>query len=263
MENSTLYIIDDRYNTFIFHWIIYMMGGFRHLKKDSEDKPIYFSFTLLYPDLKFQPFFKESLELLKGDYEFIENPEQYNFKNIIKSHGEPLLVPDKVNPETYSFLRNLFLSKINYTPPDELTEKYYITRKNSEIVSPGHHGNKVRQILNEDEIIPVLNELGFTIIHLEDYTFEEKIKLFQRAKIILSPNSGSLTFSLFANKKTKIIEILPEKIQWHDHYKNICNHLEIPYFRYTNIKTIGEPALGKIWNMNILKSSFEEYLKNI
>lgn len=104
-----------------------------------------------------------------------------------------------------------------------------------------------------------MNKYGFEYIQLEDYNFEQKIKLFMESEIILSSHSGALTFAMFCNINSKIIEILNKGTYGfiNNHYKNICNILDINYFRYTNID---EDYNG---NFNLNFDNFEPFLIDV
>jgi len=58
------------------------------------------------------------------------------------------------------------------------------------------------------EIMEELERCGFEHVQLEDLSIFEKIKLFMEAEVIMSFDDGGLTFTLFCECKTKIIEIL-------------------------------------------------------
>jgi hypothetical protein len=248
-----IYEIENRGSSYIYHWVILMLGGLRHI---ADKKPVRIYVPYDIPKTNSLSYHNESLNIIKDEYVYTVPNETYH---IIKLSGEPLLTLDSVNPGTYFFLKNLYLTKL---PAFEFTsKKYYITRKNSSDLHPEHKGKIVRSILNEEEMYPILLENGFDILQFENFSFQDKIKIFNTAAIIISPASGSLTFSIFANEKTKIIEILPENISFHNHYKHICHTLGISYTRYTDITTIGEtPALGNFWNMIMDIPKFKEFL---
>ena len=139
-----------------------------------------------------------------------------------------------VDPENIKFVRNLFLENTNYLYDNN---KYIYISRNKAITCKGSPSMGVtrRTILNENNLFNnYLSELGFKLIYLEDYNIEEKIKLFNTSSIIISPFGGALTFCIFANKKTNIIEIATKfrcpgfYEQWH----HITRMLNIPYIRF-------------------------------
>jgi capsular polysaccharide biosynthesis protein len=104
-----------------------------------------------------------------------------------------------------------------------------------------------------------LRKYNFDFIQLEEYNTNEKIKLFMESEVIVSSHSGSLTFTLFADKNAKIIEILNQGTRGfpHHHYISICNTLNLRYNRYSHIN---EDVNG---NFNINVNDFEKYLLNL
>ncbi len=241
-------LVTNRGSIWLYHWIVYMLGGFRHCKTASDGK-IYIIFEKPHENL---PFHTEALTLLRDTYRVLDTVPANAEVNV--SYGEPLLGPtifDDVHHDTYPFLRKLFLERVVDIPKQIRNSKgfYYITRRNAN-ACPGNYGKRIRDVLNEEEFLPALESKGFVRIQFEELSFVEKIQLFETACIIISPGSACLSFSCCASMKTHIVEILPQDIQHHDHYKNMCKALSIPYHRFTSVHTVGEsPGLGRVWNM--------------
>lgn len=246
------YEIENRGAQWIYHWIIYMIGGFRRLPKKAN---------IICPTLSDQGYHSQSLAIIEDTYKMLKNPTEGTRLGF--HHGEPLMAADRVNDETYHFLRDLFLTRVPSQVFNE-TNKIYITRRRSEILNPGNQGKATRQILNEEEILPGLRSLGYEILQFEDYSFAEKIAYFQKSSVIISPNSGGLTFSLFANKTARIVEILPANTTQMDHYKIICEALAIPFRRFSDVSVVNGPAVvgNGGWNMRINSASFFKWLRD-
>lgn len=256
--------IEDRGAIWLYHWMVYMVSGFRHLQPAS-DGHIYIYFEKSIDTLSYC---LESLALLEDKYHLYKKEDILPETKVIKCFGEPLLTPntgDDVNHDAYPFLRNLFLQRIEHLPKRIINPNgyYYITRRNAS-ACPGNYGKRIRDVLNEEEFLPALESKGFVRIQFEELTFLEKIQLFQTAKVVISPNSASLTFSCFASKQTHIVEILPVGIQTHDHYKNMCETLEVPYYRFTDIHTEGEsPGINKVWNIHVHVEPFLHFVDGL
>lgn len=210
-----------------------------------------------FPSQRPLPFQKECIELIKDDVELIlteDIKENYYFQ---PSYGVPCdrnCYGEDLN-NILPFLRNLFLKNLNFTFNEN--KKIFITRRNSE---SRHNGQLKRCILNEEELKKkILKKYNIEYIQLENYSFREKIELFNTSSLIISTHSGGLTCSIWANKKTKIIEILNNGTRSfpHNHYINITMILGIPYYRYSNIN---EDIYGN-FNLNCIE--FEEYIKTI
>ena len=106
---------------------------------------------------------------------------------------------NNISPHTISWLRTRFLNKdfSRESPPESYL---YITRSDASI----------RRVINEDEIIEFLKNIGFEIISLAKMPFVEQIKIFSRAKVVIAPHGAGLTNIVFAPPNTTIIEMFPE-----------------------------------------------------
>ena len=180
----------------------------------------------------------KSIELLET------KPEEYTLLDFIDYSTNPT--------KLYKILRNTFTYLLEETI--DRTKKYYISRKYNSIVET-HKNISARHIVNEDEFYnKCLKDLGFSFILMEELSVLEQIQLFTNAYCIISPHGAALTLSLFSNKDTKIIEILPI-VNDKYHFKNICEYLEIPYKLYSNVK-----VLDNYLNMEINIDEFKEYI---
>jgi hypothetical protein len=224
---------------FIYHFLYYSLGGLRHLinndrnneklilylpylveNKNEIDKEMILKITNSTHDIDYPinmtgvfpssivNLYHQMFSCLKEKISILYTLQGVDLStiNIISFPGEHCgcFVPNE-NPY---FLRNLFLSSF---PEFSIKsgKRIYITRKNSEFVSR-HNGVKKRHVLNEDELMDKLKHLDFQFIQLEDYSFEQKVEVFATSEIIISPNGGGLSFIVFANEKTKIIELFPK-----------------------------------------------------
>ena len=57
------------------------------------------------------------------------------------------------------------------------------------------------------------------------------------ASLVVAPQSGGLTFTLFANQNTDIVEIYPPNPhQYCDQYIDVCRALGIPFRRFVDVE---------------------------
>ncbi|HYW21514.1 MAG TPA: glycosyltransferase family 61 protein [Nodularia sp. (in: cyanobacteria)] len=85
-----------------------------------------------------------------------------------------------------------------------------------------------RKILNESELIPIIENFGFEIIHAEKLSFASQVKLFNEAKVILSSHGAGLTNMLFAPSSALILELF-EPTAARSHYWMMANALGHKY----------------------------------
>lgn len=64
-----------------------------------------------------------------------------------------------------------------------------------------------RRLLNEDELLAVLEPLGFEAVSMSGRTVAEQAELFASAEAVVGPHGGALTNLVFCRKGTKIVEL--------------------------------------------------------
>jgi hypothetical protein len=272
---ETIFYLEGRGYSIIYHFVVLNLGGLYYILNnifdishtndsvllDDKSKIVKFPTTEIKFPIKIHmqnilPFHREAFEIIKDQFELIEDLNTIPDYEIVSIYGETCdKTPYSDNAiNIFPFLRQLFLNKLNYEVIPG--KRIFITRKNSNLMP--HHCTLRRYILNENVVIPFLQDRNFEIIQLEDYSMHDKIKLFMESEVILSSNSAALTFCLFANKQTNIIEIMNKgtKNYSHQHYITICNTLGLNYNRFSDII---EDDNG---NFNLDLSKFEPFLNN-
>ena len=276
MNKQTIFYLEGRGGMYLFHFFIYNLGALYYILQKNysrgypntsvllEDKSkivetpttiVEYPYKIYMKDII--PFQREAFELLKDKFELIEDLSKYNNYEIVSMYGEIQKSSGTSDNKNviYPFLRNLFIEKFPNTKIIN-GKRIFITRKHSE---KQHRGILKRYILNEPDVIQMLKKYDFEFVQLEDYSMSEKIKLFMESETILSSHSGSLTLTLFANEKAKIIEILNKGTTGfkHTHYVEIAETLGLNYTRYSKIN---EDHNGN-FNLNI--NEFETFLCSI
>lgn len=97
-------------------------------------------------------------------------------------------------------------------------KRIYITRRDA----------KKRRFVNEDEIVNCLEQLGFQVVEASSFNFEEKIKLFSDAEVVVGLTGAGLTNLLFCNRKAAVLELFPETFVSY-FYASICSYLGLNY----------------------------------
>lgn len=88
-----------------------------------------------------------------------------------------------------------------------------------------------RQILNEDEVMELLTPLGFVSYTLETISFQDEIRLFSQAEIIIGTHGSGLINMIFSRKQPIIIDLFSS---W---YTNLFFNLSASLgFQYTCLK---------------------------
>ena len=155
-------------------------------------------------------------------------------------HCDNLILPSLMtdyNQRGLLFLRNKLRKPSTNTP-----SRIYISRRNSRIVE------------NEEEVMDLLKTYGFELIRCEDLSFEDQVKTFSNAEVVISPHGAGLTNLLFVKDNAKVLELRSP------HYFGKCyyylsNHLGLKYYSLYGEgelpKTKEEASAGLYSNMRI------------
>jgi hypothetical protein len=290
MNNRVIFYVENRGKDWIFHWMIYVIAGLRyintnlsrngngcnwgslwapnintekerniHLYDPSKvNPPFYICFKNAEKFLDFQ---NQTLDLIKDEFSLVMESDIKPDDIVVFNYGEKILDnPYHISLDGYKFIKNLFLSKVNLENSKHKNKKYYLSRSKSHLLDANRNDSNARrrQILNEIELSQKLKEFGIETIFLEDYEIKEKIDIFNNSDLIISPNSGGLTFTIFSTENTKIIEINVENPNQISHqYRDQCHALNIPYYKYTTQKLDGDD------NMTIDVKDFCYFINNI
>ncbi len=99
------------------------------------------------------------------------------------------------NPHNFLKLQKLVWDAYNLKK-SEANEYIYISREKA----------SRRFVLNEPEVIWLLQSYDFKIVCLEDYKFEEQVKLIFKTKYLVSIHGAALTHISFMQKGSKVLE---------------------------------------------------------
>jgi len=65
-----------------------------------------------------------------------------------------------------------------------------------------------RGVANEAELLPILQEHGFTVMPMEGLDVQQQIQLMARVDVLVSPHGGALTNMVFCRTGTRVLELL-------------------------------------------------------
>lgn len=98
------------------------------------------------------------------------------------------------------------------------TRRLYISRRDA----------NSRKFVNEGEIVHLLENFGFEIVELSQYSFVEKIELFANADLIVGLTGAGLTNLMFCSENTRVIEIFPTSYVTY-FYAGMAGYLKLDY----------------------------------
>ena len=236
-HKNPIYHLEERGGSiFLAHLIVLVVGGLCHIPQDAQ-YPIKLFINRRDGPMTKANMFEQIFDIINDKYILLKELPKDEEYTIIPMYGESCEkngVSDNAHL-VFPFLRELFFSRINLeyrnTP-----RRFFIGRKRSFKLDNAGHTVVQRCIMNEERFSEKLKELNIETIYLEDYIFEDKIRLFNAADLIISTNSSSLSCAIWCNKAT-VIEIInnrPNTVLG-THYKILCNVLNIKYVNYTDI----------------------------
>lgn len=268
-----IYHIEDRGHKYIFHWFTYMIAGLRGVGQDTfrtgpggggsfeqnadscidnDDQKINITFPYIENMLDYQI---QTMNLLKN-FDLIKSESIEKDDVVINNYGERIVDnPYHIHESGYSFLRSIFLDYVASEDSTYRNKSYFISRSRSHLLE-GNQGIKRRQIINEEEVLNQISCFEIEPIYLEDLDIKEKILLFRDAKVIISPNSGGLIFSLASNSSQTLLEINssnPHQIS--RQYRDQCSFTGMKYERFSSTNH------DHLDNMSIDINDFKKFIE--
>jgi capsular polysaccharide biosynthesis protein len=139
-----------------------------------------------------------SLELLgigKDRLEIFDGSEDWELENLWWQ--PPAAHPDNQTPGAMQWIGQTVAQKLS-SQAQSYSKKVYIQR------TLPH----ARVVVNEYEFLPALQDMGFGIYRTETMPFDEQVKLFAGAELIVAPHGAGLTNMIFSKPGTRVVEIL-------------------------------------------------------
>jgi hypothetical protein len=131
--------------------------------------------------------------------------------------AEPPAMIEKNPPWVVDWLRGRFADVLAGCAP---TTPIYVTR--------GTSANN-RAVLNEDEVMGLLAERGFTFVDPGQLSVFDQMRTFANASIIVAPHGAALANLIFASPGATAIELFPAGCLLPDYWRLTCG---VPGLRY-------------------------------
>jgi capsular polysaccharide biosynthesis protein len=192
IEQESIFILGSFPNNY-FHWLIQMLPRISIV----ENNPLLKDLPIVLPkDMK--KYVKESLEIIGYlDKVIFLDIGVYQFDKLHVCTPLWIEHPDITYSQTIEWLRRNFIKQESYSQK----RRIYISRKDV----------TERNITNESDLEPILNEYGFEIITLSNYSVAEQVQLFQEAEMIIGVHGAGLSNLVFATPGCVVIEVFIEK----------------------------------------------------
>jgi len=245
-------LLGSRISSNYYHWMYDSFPKISVLEKSNIATASVDKFIVTSIDQNFQ---KESLAVVGIDLcKVYSVTREGNFvragKLYIPSYGSnENLIREKCSPGdnlhclqgkwASEFLRNTFLSE-NIKDTNVADLKLYITRRNG----------SSRCFDNEQKIIELLENNGFTIVAPETLTIREQARMFSRASIVIAAHGAALTNTVFCKQGARIVEI-------HGAFTASCFWLVSNYMKldhYTFLTWCSKKDIKKLHGQNYYSS---------
>ena len=241
-------------NNNYWHWLFDVMPRIAICEDITNIDKINF-FLLPSNKRKYQ---KESLDILNIYKDRQISSENYRHitcdKLYVTSH--PVVRSDDATKDIQNiptwisnWLKKTFLTTNNKT----FFKKIYIDRSDS--TSNVKH---LRSIQNEEEVKKFLSSVGFEIVRLSEYSFQDQVSIFNKAEIIIGLHGAGFANTVFSRPNTKIIEL---KIKTHPgkEIENLAISNKLSY-KALKFDLIGIDHANQFGHINV---SISELKKNI
>lgn len=257
-------------------FFIYNVDNYYHFLYDTL--PIlyhYFELKKLHPTLKliintshpskseFPKFIREAFCLLNINYEIAKNSTLYQTMYL----GSSLTHGSKSNehPSNLCFkIWNLMKPNLYYSSP----KKIYISRRSHLSKHPENIGTNYtqrRKCTNEDELVELLKQHGYTEIFCEDLSMPNKIHYFENASHIAGFIGGGMANCIFSKASTRVLCFAtPTFLDVNQRFKYSMDHTNVSYINCTSlIKSGGKYTLYTRVKYNNMIGEIEAYNNGI
>lgn len=196
-----------------YHCLFYMISRFYFFDNGSNDIVYYYK-------QKDEYFAEQAFACLPG--RFHRQTEKLEGVEYVEFPGCYWKVDSIDESWMYRYVRDLY--KHIWEPIQQIPGKrVFISRKSA----------KHRKLLQEEELFPLLRKLGFSFYELETLTFEDQIRLFRSAEMVVGPHGAGLSWLIFCSPGTLVIEINKNE-PGKNHYVDIAKQCDLEYYRYAS-----------------------------
>ena len=137
--------------------------------------------------------------------------------------------------------------------------------RSGELLFVTRNESSMRRILNEDELLPDLKDMGFRIISPATLSLSEQIDAFRNARIVLSAHGAQLTNIIFCRPKATLIEIFPEGGVHGSAFLRIASQLGFNYYYVVGEKVENKQSRKNANNADLIldKANFLRFVREI
>jgi capsular polysaccharide biosynthesis protein len=188
-HNGVFLFAHDSWSNNYYHWLCETLPRFLKMHKEYPDA------IVIIPEIfRKYAFVAFSLQLLGLKHEWCDTRFSHRFYKLVTIQTSPRLA--NVNPMLQRNLKTDLFKSLRVSINSFSSRKVYISRSKA----------SARSIENEAEIIPLLLQKGYEIVHCETLSFEQQLTLFSQAKAVIGLHGAGLTNIMFMTGG-KLLEI--------------------------------------------------------
>lgn len=214
---GTVAVVSGLSGSVYFHWMVDVLPRLEILRQAGYDWQDLHGIVV---NSIRHPFQQETLQRLGI-------PESKIIESDLHPHiqADQLIVPDFAGPVGYPPPWVLAWHRRTWLPQETIEvnlnsegflelskdQKPKLSKKQpkpQECIYISRHTAKYRRLLNEDTIVSLLSQRGFTIVAPETLSVAEQAKLFSEAKVIVASHGSGLTNLIFCQPGTTVIELM-------------------------------------------------------
>lgn len=206
----------DNWTHGYYHWLVEVLPRTLVLSREGSTSSV-----IVTNNFKDFPYIKDSLTAIGMTVRYLSNDKVYRPSEVVyggKSSmtGNPL--PDEVN-----LVRSRLHQYLDDAAPSPSLQSSFTHIWISRSKAPR------RRLANEQALFPRLGQYGFTVVHLEDYTFSEQIYIFRQALVVVGLHGAGLANMIAMEKGSLLCEIRIFDDDKNNCYFSLASALAIRY----------------------------------
>ena len=200
LDNSKNHLlVTDAWSAGHFHWFMEVLPRIWTIKDRAKE------FVLLLPDTPYvREIGLESLELLDLKFEDVVLMKESDFYKVNALYFVTrITAPGQTHDRIMKEINEAFVGG-----KTDGQGKIYISRAKA----------RVRKVLNEAELTPLLKDHGFEILYGEDHSLAEQVEIFSKCSTLMGIHGAGLTNCIFMKPGGSVVELRkrePNYGYWH------------------------------------------------
>lgn len=228
VQFDTVCSLINEWNNNYFHWITVTLTKLEGLKYYEQLTGIRPKLLIHSNPTKWQLASLQLMGYSKDDLITWTNSFAYVNKLLVptfrKGYNTDTQVYRHSSPQASKWVANTLIKSVNNLdiPNTTFSERVYISRSKA----------TGRQISNESELTHFLSQKDFKTYILEDMSFEQQVKLFSQAKVLIAPHGAGLINMVFSSNLT-LVELCGKTLPTYS-FAEIARGLGFTYSILTN-----------------------------